>query len=305
MASYFRPRISQAKELLPIIRAHLAAAAALHSLPAGLSIDLLPIVEDGLAGYEIVPNRSTYTYLTIGWGARGAPVLRESSYRDGPPNLVRVVAVDGESVSPIDASGIHRLRQRDSVYRDWAAAAEAAWSELTRMFPQEPRYGIELHDVRYEELDEALATAYQYLVDCDPCIDFCGVPDEVQYGLALTDAKGGRGQLVMRHPETWTLWFQSAQGTVHEEWMVPSTGVDRGWVRASGAPLMAASHDASVSPLAAASQHGRRSDRGSDRRHEDRRHADRRHTARSDGERRQEDRRRHDRRLPRPGSAPI
>ncbi|HET7096434.1 MAG TPA: hypothetical protein VFJ68_03530, partial [Casimicrobiaceae bacterium] len=80
MSNVFRPRISQAKDLFPIVRAHLAAAAALHSLPAGLSFDLLPIVEDGIAGYEILPNRATHTYLTIGWERRGKPVVRESSY---------------------------------------------------------------------------------------------------------------------------------------------------------------------------------------------------------------------------------
>src|SRR4029453_15157642 len=80
MPRFFRPRISQAKDLFPIIRAHLAAAAALHSLPAGLSLDLLPIVEDGLAGYEILPNRSSHTYLTIGWDERGKAVLRGGPY---------------------------------------------------------------------------------------------------------------------------------------------------------------------------------------------------------------------------------
>jgi hypothetical protein len=305
MLSFFRPRISQAKDLFPIVRAHLAAAAALHSLPAGLSLDLLPIVEDGLAGYEILPSRSTHTYLTIGWDQRGKPVVRESSYLDGPPSGLRVVSVDGQA-APVDSGAPHRLRQRDSVLPDWPTAAEAVWSELARLFPHEPRYAIELHDLWHEELDDALGTAHRHLADCDPHIDCCGVPDEAQYGFALTDPKGGRGQLVARHPELWTLWFQSSIGTVREEWaMLPgSSDAFDGWVCASGAPLTVTS-GALVTPLAAAFPRGRRGDGGSDRRRGDRRHADRRHAARSYEERRQGDRRQSDRRESWSGSAPV
>ena len=305
MPSFFRTRISQAKDLFPVIRAHLAAAATLHSLPAGVSLDLLPIVEDGIAGYEILPNRATYTYLTLGWDQRGKPVLRESCYLDGSPSVLRVASVDGERVSPVDSGPVHRLRQRDSIHSDWPAAAEAVWSELTRLFPQEPRCGIELNDVRHEELDDALATTYRYLADCDPYIDFCGLPNEAQYGFALMDTKGGRGQLIARHPDTWTLWFQSAMGTVHEEWSMMPTGIDavEGWGRAIGASHVSASAGAFVP--APAPQRGRRTDRTGDRRREDRRHADRREAARAYDERRQCERRRHDRREPRSAGGPT
>jgi len=305
MSNVFRPRISQAKDLFPIVRAHLAAAAALHSLPAGLSFDLLPIVEDGIAGYEILPNRATQTYLTIGWERRGKPVVRESSYLDGRPTNLRVVAVDGQAATA-DATAPGRLRQRDTVFRDWPSAAEAVWSELARLFPQQSRHAIELHDLRHEELDEALATAYRHLAEIDPHIDFCGVPDEAQYGFALTDPKGGRGQLVARHPETWTLWFESSAGKVQEEWpMLPgSTNPTEGWVHASNVPLPAVAGSPGP-PLAAASRGFRLKDRGGDRRHGERRHADRRQLARSSEDRRQAERRQDERRQARFGSAPI
>lgn len=303
MPSFFRPRISQAKDLFPIIRTHLAAAAALHSLPAGVSLDLLPIVEDGIAGYEVLPNRASYSYLTIGWDARGKPVLRESTYLDGPPRGLRVVSVDGQA-PPIDSGAPNRLRQRDSVLPDWPTAAEAVWSELARLIPQEPRYAIEVHDMRLEELDEALATAYRHLADFDPHIDFCGIPDEAQYGFALADAKGGRGQLIARHPETWTLWFQSPTGTTHEEWaMLPgSSNALDGWVRASGTPASVPS-GVVVAALAVASQRSWRKDRGGDRRHGERRRADRAHEERSHEDRREGERRQSDRRQSRPGAA--
>ena len=305
MPSFFRPRISQAKDLFPIVRSHLAAAAAVHSIPAGLSLDLLPIVEDDVAGYEILPNRPAYTYLTLGWDQRGKPVLRESAYLDGPPSGLRVVSVEGQTVPLSDSGALHRLRQRDSVLPDWPTAAEAVWSELARLFPQEPRHAIELHDLRYEELDEALGVAYRYLADFDPLIEFCGVPNEAQYGYALTDAKGGRGQLIARHPETWTLWFQSSTGTVHEEWsMLPGSDAADAWVRASGAPLAPAT-GSFVPALAAVTQRSRRRDHGGDRRHDDRRRADRRPPERVDEERRQGERRQSDRRQPHSSNAPV
>jgi hypothetical protein len=302
MSNVFRPRLSQAKDLFPIVRAHLAAAAALHSLPAGLALELLPIVEDGLVGYEILPNRATHTYLTIGWERRGKPVVRESTYLDGQPASLRVVSADGEAAAE-EAVAPRRLRQRDSVYPDWPSAAEALWSELSRLFPQEPRHAIELHDLRHEELDEALATAYRHLAESDPHIDFCGVPDEAQYGFALTDPKGGRGQLVARDPETWTLWFQSSIGIVTEQWpMLPgSTNPADGWVRASSAPATVPAVGR-VPAVAAASQRIRLKDRGGDRRRGDRRLAERRRTVRSSQDRRQGERRQADRRQPHPGS---
>jgi hypothetical protein len=305
MSNVFRPRMSQAKDLFPIVRAHLAAAAALHSLPAGLSFDLLPIVEDGIAGYEILPNRTTQTYLTIGWERRGKPVVRESSYLDGRPASLRVVAVDGQA--PMSDSAAHRrLRQRDTVHPDWPSAAEAVWSELARLFPQEPRHAIELHDLWHEELDEAFATAYRRLAEVDPHMDFCGVPDEAQYGFALTGPKGGRGQLVARRPETWTLWFESPAGTVQEEWpMLPgSMNPMEGWVHASSVPLPALGRGLGAA-LAATSRRTRLKDRGGDRRHGDRRRADRRHTARLSEDRRQGERRQNDRRQTRFNNAPV
>jgi hypothetical protein len=185
------------------------------------------------------------------------------------------------------------------VLPDWPTAAEALWSELTRVFPQEPRHAIELHDLRLEELDEALGVAYRHLAEWDPQIDFCGVPDEAQYGFALSDAKGGRGQLAARHPDTWSLWFQSASASVREEWpMLPGSNDDaRVWVCASSAT------GDLVSPVAAESLRSARRERESDRRHGDRRHADRRHEARPYADRRQGERRHEDRRQPRPGNA--
>ena len=97
MAGSLYPRLSQAKDLLPKIRAHLIDAASRHSLPAGFSLDLVPIVEDGLVGYEFLPNWATWTYLTIGCDERCEPVLRVSTYRAEAPSVLRVASVDGRA----------------------------------------------------------------------------------------------------------------------------------------------------------------------------------------------------------------
>ena len=60
-ASFLLARLSEARQLLPQLRSEFAAAAALNPLPSGLALDLMAISEDGLFGYELVPDRATHT----------------------------------------------------------------------------------------------------------------------------------------------------------------------------------------------------------------------------------------------------
>src|SRR5437867_2684651 len=78
MSKCFYPRLSEAKHFLPLLRGHFIAAASRYPLPVGLSLDLLPIVEDGLFGYELVPNRKIHIYLTIGCNAQGESTVRKT-----------------------------------------------------------------------------------------------------------------------------------------------------------------------------------------------------------------------------------
>jgi hypothetical protein len=307
------PRISHAKDLLPIIREHLVASAARHSLPAGLSLELLPIVEDGLVGYEFLPNQATNSYLTIGCDDRGVPVLRERLYRPDAPGGLRVAAVNGRTLAPGEKGAGNNLRRRDAILSDWPSTAEAAWIELASMFPQQPRHCIDLDETRQHGLDEALEIACAHLAEWDPSIDFCGVPDEAQYGFALTHANGGRGLLASRQPGQWMLWFQCPYAAINEEWSVlsPVDGVMSAWATAGATQLYTPQHAALLFPVAktpagrvrARAKNGDR--REGDRRHAERRHAERRHAERRRvesfdpdrlEERRQGDRRRRDRR---------
>lgn len=307
------PRISQAKELFPIIREHLVAAAAHHSLPAGLALELLPIVEDGLVGYEFLPNQATNSFLTIGSDDRGMPVLRERLYRADSPGPLRVAAVNGRTLSAADRSAANNMRRRDAILPDWPSTAEAAWIELASLFPQQPRHCIDVDEASQHGLDEALEIACSHLGEWDPCIDFCGVPDEAQYGFALTHANGGRGLLASRQPGQWALWFQCPYAAISEEWSILSPVNGRTpWATAGAIRLYTPQHAALLFPVAKAQSAARQRARAKsadrregdrrhgDRRHADRRVADRRHIESFDPdrlvERRQADRRRRDRR---------
>lgn len=282
------PRISHAKDLLPIIREHLVAAASHHSLPAGLTLELLPIVEDGLVGYEFLPNQATNSYLTVGCDDRGVPVLRERLYRPDGPGALRVAALNGRTLSAGDKAAASKLRRRDAILTDWPSTAEAAWIELASMFPQQPRHCIDLDETRQHGLDEALEIAHGHLAEWDPCIDFCGVPDESQYGFALTHANGGRGLLASRQPGQWMLWFQCPYASINEEWSTLSPANAAAWAMAGATQLYTPQHAALLFPVAKASAkgRGRTRDKSGDRREGDRRHADRRHKDRRKAERR-------------------
>lgn len=138
MPSAFYPRLSEARHLLSLIRGHIVAAASRYPLPTGMGLNLLPIVEDGLFGYELVPDRKAHTYLTIGCDARGAPVVRKTLYGVDAPNDLQLVAVNGHILSRTERAARYSIRQRDSHFTEWSAAAESAWAQLVILFPERP-----------------------------------------------------------------------------------------------------------------------------------------------------------------------
>ena len=261
----------------------------------------MPIVEDGLVGYEILPNHATHTYLTIGCDDRGVPVLRESSYSDGPTGVLRMASVNGRTLTQGGSSVARRPRQRDVVLPDWPSTAEAVWARLEALFPQQPRHCIEVHGARHDCLDQALAITFAHLADCDPCIDFCGVPGEDQYGYTLVHVNGGRGLLTSREPGKWSLWFQAPNATVSEEWAMALPGIDvaGAWVSAGATARYTNRPNTFPYPsLLAATARRTRGDRMAerllgDRIDGDRRRADRRHAETPGEGGRYDDERRH------------
>jgi len=219
------PRLSDAKSLLPLLRTHLVAAAARHSLPGAVSLDLLPIVDDGLFGYELVPDRETRTYVTIGCNPRGVPMLRTTAYGVVAPNALRLVAVNGHTVTR-NAPGMRRARQRDSLFPDWPSAVASAWARLATQLPGRLRRQVQLNEAPHRHLDAALFVAHSHLAAWDPFIRFAGLPNEAQYGFALHGAAGGHGELVSRRPDIWILRWRSPPHAIHEEWSVVSPDRD-------------------------------------------------------------------------------
>jgi len=224
--SGYCPRLSEAKTLLPLLRAQLIAAAPRYSLPNNISLDLLPIVEDGLFGYEIVPDRNTHTYLTVGWYETGDAALRRSLCYVGAHSTLRLAALNGESVACSNFSPRNCPQKRDSRFAETSDAVESALSQLVALFPERPRKVVAFQVNEHRYLDEALATAHAYLSQWNPFIEFVGLPNEAQFGFALKGDHGEQGELVSRRPDMWVLRWKSASVNIYEEWAVvlPDSG---------------------------------------------------------------------------------
>jgi hypothetical protein len=223
------PRLSHAMLLLPLLRAQLGGAAARHSLPAGLEVELLPIVEDGLFGYELLPNRDTHTYLTLGADANDKPIVRSNLYCTSAPSALRLATVSGRSLMQHELEAWDEIEQRDVRYRDWPSAAAAVWAEFARLFAERPRYAITVHDAGCAAFDQTLGIARSRLRGCDPSIEFCGIPDEEQYGYVLKDARGGHGNLVLRSRGSWELHWTTRASHIDEQWRATPFDGEAAW----------------------------------------------------------------------------
>lgn len=228
MQSSYCPRLSEAKTLLPLLRAQLIAAAPRYSLPNNISLHLLPIVEDGLFGYEIVPDRNTHTYFTIGWCETGEAALRRSLCYVDAPSTLRLAALNGEAVACSNFSPRNCPQKRDSRFSELADAADSGLSQLAALFPERPRKAVEFQVNEHRYLDEALATAHAHLSQWNPFIEFVGLPNEAQYGFTLKGGHGEHGELVSRRPDMWVLRWKSPDADIYEEWAVTLSDLSAG-----------------------------------------------------------------------------
>jgi hypothetical protein len=226
MPELFCPRLSEAMHFLPLLRRHLIAAAGRYALPPALTIDLLPVVEDGLFGYELLTDRETHTYVTIGCNVQGKPVLRTTLYGDGAPIALQLVAVNGHVLSRSERASRYHTQQRDSYFPDWPTAAESAWAQLLSLFSERPRHRIALRENVHRCLDEALSIAHSHLAHWNPFIHFVGLPNEAQHGFALKGADGERGELIFQRPDIWMLRWRAPPQAVYESWSVVVPDLD-------------------------------------------------------------------------------
>ena len=219
------PRLSEAQRFLPLLRGHLLSAAARR--PLATTFDAVPIVEDELFGYELVPDRKTQSYLIIGCNLQGTPVLRTTSYSMGSPAPMRLVSIGGRLLSRSGRTVRHHARGRDDQFTDWLAAAEAAWARLLIDFPDRPqRRPVQCAD-RYC-FEQALAIAHMHLAPWDPLIEFFGLPKGAQLGFVLAGPNGEWGQLSFAEPNIWTLRWNASSKTVRESWSVAVDSPDAG-----------------------------------------------------------------------------
>ena len=206
-------RLSDAAAILPLIRRHLVAA--LAGCPQAVAIEALPISEDGLLGYELVPDREAHTYLILGCNAQGAPVLRETSFGIGRAGAVELVAVNGRRLSGSGRAARHGIHPRDCLFPDWIAAAEAAAARLRLLFPGSPRVRRILSE-KLRGFEDALSSAHSRLARWDPTIQFFGVPNEAELGFALRGTHGEAGALTFQQPGLWTLRWNAPPDAIHE-----------------------------------------------------------------------------------------
>ena len=219
------PRLSEAQRFLPLLRGHLLSAAARRPLAA--TFDVVPIVEDELFGYELVPDRKTQRYLIIGCNLQGTPVLRTTSYGMGSLAPMRLVSAGGRLLSRSGRTVRNHARGRDDQFTDWIAAAEAAWARLLIDFPDRPqRRPVQCAD-RYC-FEQALDIAHMHLARWDPLIEFFGLPKGAQLGFVLGGSNGECGQLCFSEPNMWTLRWNASSKTVRECWSVAVDTPDAG-----------------------------------------------------------------------------
>lgn len=225
------PLLSQAARILPLVREHFFAAAAHCSMPLGFSLDLVPILEEELLGYELVPLGLAETCLTLGCKPDGEPVLRKESLANAPPGAPQLAAMDGRTVARAARALPPRSGRRDMRFPDWESAAKFACAELEHFSPGAPRRPVLLNTDANASLERALLAAASRLALWSPIIHFCGLPKEEQFGYALYGAHDGRGELFFRHPARWTLHWKSGAEVVRETWSaiapdLPLTGHD-------------------------------------------------------------------------------
>ncbi len=222
MPQVLYPLVSQAAAILPVVRGHIVEAAGKCSLPVGFSLDMVPILDEDLFGYELTPLGAAETCLTLGCKLDGEPVLRKQCLNSSTPSAPRLATMDGQAISRGAKAMALRHGRRDFRFPDWTAAAKFAWSELETLFPGAPRRPPRINAGPNASLEGVLFAAATRLAQWNPYIHFCGLPNEEQLGYALCSADGGRGELVFRHPDRWTLHWKSTREVVREAWTAVS-----------------------------------------------------------------------------------
>ena len=220
------PRLSEAKVFLPGLRRDLLVGASRFPIHANPTLDLLPISEGGLFGYELLPDGDARAYLIIGRDAQGEPTLRKTVYAGGASSGLQLATIDGRAVSRRVDRGSVNTRTSEVKFVDWPMAVESTWRQFLALFPQGPCRPIAIPQGPHRCLDEALSIAYSHLAIWDPFIMFCGLPNEAQQGFALFREPGEHGELVFQRPDIWMLRWRAPPHAVYESWSIALPDID-------------------------------------------------------------------------------
>ena len=225
MVEAYCPRISEAGELLPLVRTHIFGAASRNPRAASHLLDLIPILDEGLFGCELIAAGEIDTCLTLGCKVNRRPVVREVRYHVPQTNL-RLATSDGRTLGRRDRKARFRVRTRDREFADWSSAAAFALKTIAALFPDQTPSAPLLVPGPLRSLEFALSIANARLAHWDPFIHFYGLPNEAQLGFGLDGAGDGRGQLAFSQPDAWTLRWRSANGAIDENWSLLPTVTD-------------------------------------------------------------------------------
>jgi len=227
------PRLSDATALLPLIRTHVEAEAARRPLP--VAVDLLPVVDDGLFGYELLPECNLDDFVIVGRDDAAAPVVRRTRCGGTSPAALRLAAVNGRPASWRAYVPPARIVRTDERVSAWTVAAATALAALRASVGERPvaapRGHAQVHEA-HPGLERALAWAGARLGSADPRIQFFGLPNEAQMGFSLVGDDDSQGRLALEGAAGWTLQWSAPDGTLAD--VLPPTASPR--PRAPAAP---------------------------------------------------------------------
>ena len=211
------PRLSDANALLPLIRSHVEAEAARRPLP--VLLDLLPVFDDDLFGYELLPECSLDDFVILGRDAADAPVVRRTRCGGTSPAALRLAAVNGRPASWRAYVPSARIVRTDERVGGWTVAAATALAALRASVGEHPvaalRWQVQVREA-HAGLERALAWTGARLGSIDPRIQFFGLPNEAQIGFSLVGDDDAQGRLALDGAAGWTLQWNAPDGSLAE-----------------------------------------------------------------------------------------
>ncbi len=210
------PRLSVASALLPLVRRALVEDERAPRGDPAPEIDMAPIVEDDLFGYELAPRAFDQPVVVVGCTEDGIARVRRTEF-DALEAGLRLATLHGHAVDAERPRVRRNPRQQEALYADWPTAAAEVWAAFASAPRGDPARWLETMDA-CRSLENALTIANLHLAEWDPVVEFFGVPHQSEYGVPLRGANGETGNLTLHRPDLWLLYWCAPQRIVQREW---------------------------------------------------------------------------------------